>query len=77
MNAGIDRRSPPCGNRGPAWGLRSSSPGMVLLSARGAPNLRPPMARSNDHGHEIPALDLTKIDPERPSAIFRFSGPYR
>ena len=26
-----------------------------------------------DHGHEIPALDLTKIDPEPASAIYPFS----
>ena len=31
----------------------------------------------NDHGHEIPALDLTKIDPSVLRQITRSPGPYR
>jgi lipoprotein-anchoring transpeptidase ErfK/SrfK len=31
----------------------------------------------NDHGHEIPALDLTKLDPGVLRQEVRFSGPYR
>ena len=31
----------------------------------------------NDHGHEIPALDLTRIDPGLLRQQVAFSGPYR
>ena len=31
----------------------------------------------NDHGHEIPALDLTRIDPALLRQHTRFAGPYR
>ena len=68
----------PCGNCGPAWGLRKPTRDSVrgrLQSARERDFAA--YGPINDHGHEIPALDLTRIDPSLLRRQVAFAGPYR
>jgi lipoprotein-anchoring transpeptidase ErfK/SrfK len=51
-------------------------PGMGFYPL-GAPEFANAYGPILDQGHEIPALDLTKIDPSLLRQHIRFAGPYR
>ena len=80
MTAPIDRRSVPCepialSARGVC---RPRSAGDVMaFYPLGSAQFATAYGAINDHGHEIPALDLTRIDPSLLRQQVAFAGPYR
>jgi lipoprotein-anchoring transpeptidase ErfK/SrfK len=75
MNAGIDRRSLLAGIAVLLGGC-AAPPGMGFYPL-GSSQFASAYGPINDHGHEIPALDLTKIDPSVLRQYTRSPGPYR
>src|SRR5580704_14419122 len=79
MTAVIDRRSV-LAAIGLLLGGCAASPGMrpgMGFYPLGAPEFSSAYGPILDQGHEIPALDLSKIDPSLLRQYTRFSGPYR
>src|SRR5580658_8220912 len=75
MNRGIDRRSLLAGIAVLLGGC-AAPPGMGFYPL-GSSQFASAYGPINDHGHEIPALDLTKIDPSVLRQYTRSPGPYR
>jgi len=75
MSADIDRRSV-LAAIGLLLGGCAAPPGMGFYPV-GQPEFASAYGPILDHGHEIPALDLSKIDPSLLRQYVRFAGPYR
>jgi lipoprotein-anchoring transpeptidase ErfK/SrfK len=75
MKAGIDRRGLLAGIAVLLGGCAAQS-GMGFYPL-GSAQFASAYGAINDHGHEIPALDLTKIDPSVLRQVTRSPGPYR
>jgi lipoprotein-anchoring transpeptidase ErfK/SrfK len=73
MSARVDRRGVLAGIAVLLGGC-ATQPGMGLFPL-GYPGLA--YGPINDHGHQIPPLDLTKIDPSLLRQQVAFAGPYR
>src|SRR5579871_5570123 len=73
MTAAIDRRSVLAGIAVLLGGCASQG-GMPFGGGFGNPALYGPI---NDHGHEIPGLDMSRIDPGVLRRQVAFSSPYR
>jgi lipoprotein-anchoring transpeptidase ErfK/SrfK len=75
MNAGIGRRGLLVGIAVLLGGCAAQS-GLGFYPL-GSAQFASAYGAINDHGHEIPALDLTKIDPSVLRQVTRSPGPYR
>jgi lipoprotein-anchoring transpeptidase ErfK/SrfK len=75
MTVRVDRRSVLAGISVLLGGCASQGGGMLLFgSGFGNPAAYGPI---NDHGHEIPGLDMSRIDPGVLRRQVAFSSPYR
>ena len=74
MTVRVDRRSVLAGISVLLGGCASQGGGMLFGSGFGNPAAYGPI---NDHGHEIPGLDMSRIDPGVLRRQVAFSSPYR
>src|SRR5271170_5715404 len=74
MTVRVDRRSVLAGISVLLGGCASQGGGMLFGSGFGNPAAYGPI---NDHGHEIPGLDMSQIDPGVLRRQVAFSSPYR